>query len=291
MSQQQTPKPYIVELNLTEEQRREFEEKAASRGKSASEFATSIAVNSTKKSGSLPLRDSVAASKEGSPEHESELDKKLTVIGSLTFPPRGLRTTTLRQLNLERDALLRNAVVMEELMNSPDRAAGIVGAAYVEDGLTELIEACWKAWPKCSKFQGDEQSLLKDLGVSDGAGSFRKKMLTAALMGLVGKIVFDDLEKVRGIRNQFAHWIPARSTGPAEKLTFESDGVRELCVSLDFARKTELEFPGPVYLRPTSARDTFLLTTICLGNSLGACASHIRSGMPIGKLADYDIRR
>jgi hypothetical protein len=117
----------------------------------------------------------------------------------------------------ENDALAQAFVDIE---SSPDRAVGIVAAAFVEDRIAEAIK---------SRLHQDT-ALLDDTFRSSGPlGSFAAKIDMAFLMGLYSKDTWKDLGAIRKIRNEFAHNVLADS--------FEAGRVRDWANSLTFGER------------------------------------------------------
>jgi DNA-binding MltR family transcriptional regulator len=77
-----------------------------------------------------------------------------------------------------------------------DRGSALIAVAWVDDAL----EACLK-----SRFR-DEKTIVDSLLRQDGPlGSFSSRIKTAYLLGLITASLYSDLERMRGIRNDFAH--------------------------------------------------------------------------------------
>lgn len=123
------------------------------------------------------------------------------------------------------------------LDNESDRAVALIVTAWIDDSLTEMI--------KTRLFQ-DKKKLELMFGPSGPFGTFSSKITMAFLMGRISKTVFNNLETIRKIRNDFAH-----SRGD---LSFSSESVNDRCKNLflkGFKRVKESEF---------SPRDAFIAT-------------------------------
>ncbi|WP_340031361.1 MltR family transcriptional regulator [Bacillus tropicus] len=82
-----------------------------------------------------------------------------------------------------------------------DRSAAIVAASYLEDLLKEFL---------IKKFNDNFSQLSKTEqgNLTSGNGplsTFSSRITIAFLSGLISKKVYDDLNNIRNIRNQFAH--------------------------------------------------------------------------------------
>lgn len=77
-----------------------------------------------------------------------------------------------------------------------DRAAAIMGAAFVEDGLDVVIGAMLAN-------REDQAALFHDPGAP--FGTLRAKTVAAYGLGLCSKRVAADIDEIRSIRNQFSH--------------------------------------------------------------------------------------
>lgn len=86
-----------------------------------------------------------------------------------------------------------------DLVDESDRGAVIVGAALLEDSLTDLIK---------SNINIDNLSKknIKDLfDLSGPISNFSSKSLIALSFGIIEKDVFHDLQIIRSLRNSLAH--------------------------------------------------------------------------------------
>jgi len=91
-----------------------------------------------------------------------------------------------------------NAEFLDEFRKETDRAAAVLGAAYLESRLEELLRAKFVAVPKFV------EDLLTGQG---GLSSFSSKISVAYAIGLISLHAAQDLHLVRRIRNKFAHHI------------------------------------------------------------------------------------
>jgi DNA-binding MltR family transcriptional regulator len=122
---------------------------------------------------------------------------------------------------------------LQELRGLSDRAAGIVGAAFLEDKLTAVIQ---------KQFIDDEthksviDSLLKD--PNGPLATFGTKVNIAFAFGLLSQQGHKDLKTISRIRNHFAHAVTA--------VSFYDVPIKEYCANLkaldDLLDKKEYSF-------------------------------------------------
>jgi len=86
-----------------------------------------------------------------------------------------------------------------ELINESDRGAVIVAAALLEDDLDEILKGIIQSHDISAKH-------IKDMfDLSGPLSSFSSKSLICYGFGFISKEIFDDLTKIRKLRNKFAH--------------------------------------------------------------------------------------
>jgi hypothetical protein len=129
-----------------------------------------------------------------------------------------------------------------------DRGVAIVGAAYLDENLAVLLE---------SFLIEDEQRVHELLGAGQFAplGSFSARTKAAYCLGLISKNEYEDLNTIRGIRNDFAH--------QRKDVSFAHADVEQKCRQL--LLWTLFEF----WLDDWSAREIFQFTVSLLISSLG----------------------
>jgi len=128
--------------------------------------------------------------------------------------------------------------VIKELENQTDRGAAIIGAALVEERLTEAIES--RLLPNTIK----KDKLLNETGP---LGTFSAKIDMAYGLGFFGENSHKDLHIIRKIRNKFAHRI--------EPLTFTIQSISDQCNAL-WLPKNVLEMGNSE--PPTTPRHQYL---------------------------------
>jgi DNA-binding MltR family transcriptional regulator len=130
---------------------------------------------------------------------------------------------------------------LEEFQGESDRAAAIVGAAYLDECLRQLI---------ASFLIEDSTAVDRLLGMSGPLGTFFARMEASYCTGLISKNEYHDLEIIGEIRNEFAHGLHG--------LSFSDAWVRDKC------SKLQLWKPASQWLELDTARSRFTVTTSAL---------------------------
>lgn len=90
------------------------------------------------------------------------------------------------------------SAILSEIASENDRVAAISSAAFIEFSLQQFLEAAWPPISNTTRnrlFEGRNAPLA----------SFSAKIEMGLAIGLYGPVVRSDLDKVRLIRNRFAH--------------------------------------------------------------------------------------
>lgn len=117
-----------------------------------------------------------------------------------------------KQTTLEADLLICAQPFLAELTSQTDRGAALVAAAFLDDSLAAMLRASFVAEPT---------QVEKLLGPDRPISTFSARINLAYCMAKITKDVRDDLNKIREIRNTFAHH--------HQPLTFESQPIRDQC--------------------------------------------------------------
>lgn len=124
--------------------------------------------------------------------------------------------------------LLREGWEFHRLFNEEganDRAIAIVGPSFLDTQLEHLL---------INFFIEDEREVRQLLKPDRPIGTFGSRTTLAFCLGLIGKIVRDDLRLVGKIRNRFAHNLEA---------SFDSEPIRSWCLALKWHRISILMEP------------------------------------------------
>jgi len=107
------------------------------------------------------------------------------------------------------------AKFVDELRRETDRGLPLVGAALIDDRLTETLRSFFCESPSASK-------LIDDANAPLGTFSSRTEMCFA--LGLIDEYEYTEIGLIRKVRNEFAH--------AKHGITFSSPRVQGLCSSL-----------------------------------------------------------
>lgn len=150
---------------------------------------------------------------------------------------------------------------LEEFQNASDRATAVLGAAYLDEVIGDLLVA----------FMIDENSFVNAsiLGRGTGRGildSFSKRTDMAYALGLLRSDEKRDMSLIRKIRNSFAHEI--------QSLSFDTDEIRNRCFELKSAKDT-LEGPLKGSMFEDTPRFRFTLSVAMIGNFISYRTQHV----------------
>ena len=120
-----------------------------------------------------------------------------------------------------------------DLIDESDRGAVIVAAAILEDELDELLKGIIQSNKITKKALGEMFNLNGPLS------NFSSKALICYGFGLISKDIFNDLTKIRKLRNKFAH-----SSGEVDFLTKE---IGDIVASLKCTKNISKAFEGKRY--------------------------------------------
>lgn len=85
---------------------------------------------------------------------------------------------------------------LSEFQRETDRAAAVLAVAYLDAQLEDLLKAT---------LIGTRAELARLVGPSGPLDTFSSRLRICAAMGLISGELASDLDRVRGIRNDFAH--------------------------------------------------------------------------------------
>lgn len=123
-----------------------------------------------------------------------------------------------------------------DLIRESDRGAVIVGAAILDDALTQLLRAVFE------KNKISNKQIEKMFDLSGPLSSFGSKTLVAYGFGFISKPVFEDLNRIRGLRNEFAH--------SSVKVDFLAADIVESVMSLHCVKEAKEGFRAQRYSIP-----------------------------------------
>jgi len=133
-----------------------------------------------------------------------------------------------------------SAACLDELRNSSDRSAVLVGVAFLDDALRTLIRARLI----------DKSSVVKKLmGGRMPINSFAHRIRLAYCIGLLGNAMYKDLYILRRISTRF--------TRTGEAASFQGDSVREECDKLKIGQAASDNFEA-------TSRDRYITAVVTL---------------------------
>ncbi len=121
------------------------------------------------------------------------------------------------------EALIEFARLFRDESN--DRALAIVGATFLDTQLEHLVR---------SFLVDDQKEVDRLLSYDQPLGSFGNRIRMAYCLGLISRMIMDDLRLVAKIRNRFAHDLVC---------SFDSDPVRSWTIDLKWHRVAYLTPP------------------------------------------------
>lgn len=109
---------------------------------------------------------------------------------------------------------------LDEFQTESDRAAAVLGAAYLSESLRQMI---------ATTLVDDDKLLDGLLEPCSALGNLWSRTQAAYSMGLISEDEYDDLNKIREIRNRFAHDL--------QGLRFSDKWAKDKCTSLNRPRE------------------------------------------------------
>lgn len=113
---------------------------------------------------------------------------------------------------------------LKEFQNESDRATAILGAAFLDAKLEELI----------IEFLVDDNDVVNSLlGTERPLGTFGSRNSVAYCLGLISKNLYKDINTIKKVRNRFAHNLHG--------INFSRSDIRDLCNNLTTPKKHNYE--------------------------------------------------
>lgn len=140
---------------------------------------------------------------------------------------------------------------LTEFQSETDRAAAVLAAAFADELLKGLLTASFV----------DDSRLVQDLlGPNGAAATFSARIALAHSIGLASHDEADDLERLRKIRNDFAHRLHG--------LSFATQRINDLANAFRCVARTFREHPDMQSDYPAEARKQFHLAVAVLCHAL-----------------------
>ena len=116
----------------------------------------------------------------------------------------------------EKDIFKDRRQIFDMLQKESHRGAVLVGAELINDYLFKLL--------KGFMIDDDTADELLDSSPSSPLGSFSARSLSAYCLGLISKDEYQDIKRIRNIRNKFAHELL--------EATFDNQSINDNCKHL-----------------------------------------------------------
>lgn len=110
--------------------------------------------------------------------------------------------------------------VRSELSKESDRGLALYGTAHIDVELEKLLK---------KKLIGSEKHIKEILSFNGPLGTFSSKIKLSYSLGLIDKVMMDDINVLRKIRNEFAH--------SDEAISFNTQNIIDLCSNLQLSVK------------------------------------------------------
>ena len=105
--------------------------------------------------------------------------------------------------------------VRRELAKESDRGLALYATAHIDTELEKLLK---------KKLIGSEKHVKEILSFNGPLGTFSSKVKLSYSLGLIDKVMMDDINILRKIRNEFAH--------SDEAISFNTQNMKDLCDNL-----------------------------------------------------------
>jgi len=148
---------------------------------------------------------------------------------------------------------------LTEFQNESERAAAVLGAAYLDDLLKQLLEGF---------LVNDEAALKELLSDMNALGTYAVRAKVAYAAGIIAKDERDDLAQIGAIRNKFAH--------RKEALSFEEPPVSAHCGNFTLVKERFAAEPKLAKVYPRSNRGMYNLEVALLAYYLTRRLSHVQ---------------
>ena len=128
---------------------------------------------------------------------------------------------------------MKNKAKEIDLLNESDRGAVIVAAALLEDDLTEILKKMVQRNGLSAKYVNEMFDLSGPLS------SFSSKALICYGFGIISEEIFNDLTKIRKLRNKFAH--------SSDKVDFLSSEIEDHVAEIQCCVEASKSFVGELF--------------------------------------------
>lgn len=144
-----------------------------------------------------------------------------------------------------------------EMQSESDRGLALVGADFLDSILASMLKAY---------FVDTRDIAERLLGSDRPLSTFSSRIVASYLIGLIPRSYYDDLERVRKIRNEFAHHYRA--------LTFGHHKIKQVCEELAPYIEFKKLFKGKGIDGTDAPRQGYIYSVVVISNYLlGTCNS------------------
>lgn len=133
---------------------------------------------------------------------------------------------------------------LAEFQSESERATAILGAAYLDEQLLQLLTAYFV----------DDDASQELLSTEKPLGAFGARILTAYCVGLLAREDYQDLNIIKSIRNDFAHHLHG--------LSFSKESISQKCAKLQIVKRFHPDIEH-------SSKEIFILAIVFIQMQLG----------------------
>jgi DNA-binding MltR family transcriptional regulator len=159
------------------------------------------------------------------------------------------------------------ARLVEDLERETDRGVALLAVAFLDDVLDLLLRA---------SFVDDSEAVNRLIGPGRPLESFGSRAHISYCMGLLGLDVYNDINLIREIRNDFAHRQPTN---------FEQPDIKLKC--------TRLRCVAPMLheIEACSTRERFIASVVVIANHLIVAAGEQKHSQPAPTFSENGVLR
>ena len=173
---------------------------------------------------------------------------------------------TRRQLQTLPHLCADAARLVSDLETETDRGVALLAVAFLDDVLDVLLRA---------SFVNDTDAVNRLIGPGRPLESFGSRAHIGYCMGLLGADVYNDINLIREIRNDFAHRQPTN---------FEQPEIRPKCNKLRCVA-------GMLSENDCTARERFIASVVIIANHLIVQASERAHAKPAKSFSENGVLR
>jgi DNA-binding MltR family transcriptional regulator len=148
---------------------------------------------------------------------------------------------------------------LTEFQGESERAAAVLGAAYLDDLLRQLLESFFVEDARAAN------ELLSDL---NALGMYSARSRLSYALGLISSDERDDLAQIGAIRNKFAH--------RKDDLSFDKPPISDHCANFALIRERFTAEPQLADAYPQDQRSLYNLEVALLAYYLTRRLAHVR---------------